>query len=204
MGFLSSVGNVFNDLSGITGSSNAAFSQSAQLSRMSYGQQKEFAQNAHQWEMDDLKKAGLNPALTAGGSSAGAIAGGGSTGGAGAVGTSAMSPLGIVDAINSSIQTNSAKKVNEATAEATPINALANLLNAITNAGVGKSTITKNIAETGATERGGLEQWLLGSKSPLKSTVKWATDNVKKAEKETKSYKGKEKEIADKFDKLWK
>lgn len=40
--------------------------------------QREVAKNAHQWEMQDLQAAGLNPALTATGSSAGAIAGGSS------------------------------------------------------------------------------------------------------------------------------
>lgn len=37
--------------------------------------QKEMAQNAHQWEIQDLEKAGLNPILSTNGSTAGAIAG---------------------------------------------------------------------------------------------------------------------------------
>lgn len=36
---------------------------------------KEFAQNAHQWEVEDLGKAGLNPVLSANSSSAASIAG---------------------------------------------------------------------------------------------------------------------------------
>lgn len=37
--------------------------------------QREMAQNAHQYEIEDLKKAGLNPILSANGTSAGSIAG---------------------------------------------------------------------------------------------------------------------------------
>lgn len=40
-----------------------------------YEYAKNFAQNSHQWEVKDLKKAGLNPALSQQGSSASAIAG---------------------------------------------------------------------------------------------------------------------------------
>lgn len=64
MGLFSSIGNIFNDL---TGASSAA-KYNTQVN-------KEFAKNAHQWEVEDLKKAGLNPMLSAGGSTAGSIAG---------------------------------------------------------------------------------------------------------------------------------
>lgn len=80
MGFFSSIGKIFND---ITGASSAA--------QLNNQYQKEFAQNAHQWEVEDLKKAGLNPILSAGGQ--GATAGG--SGGA------QMANTGITDIANS-------------------------------------------------------------------------------------------------------
>lgn len=70
MGLFSSIGKIFNDITWVT--------HSAKLNNQ---YQKEFAQNAHQWEVEDLKKAGLNPAITAGGSGA-AASGGGSVGSA--------------------------------------------------------------------------------------------------------------------------
>lgn len=63
MGLFKSIGKMFND---ITGATSAA--------EINQKHQKEFAQNAHQWEMADMEKAGLNPILSAGGS--GATAGG--------------------------------------------------------------------------------------------------------------------------------
>lgn len=75
------VGGLVNNLTGATSAQKGAQANQIQLNNMSYQQQKEFAQNAHQWEMQDLLKTGLNPALTAGGSSAGSIASAGKTGG---------------------------------------------------------------------------------------------------------------------------
>lgn len=80
MGFFKSIGSMFNDLTGAT--------SAAELNNK---YQKEFAKNAHQWETEDLKKAGLNPILSAGGS--GASASGGGTAGTGS--------LGITDIANS-------------------------------------------------------------------------------------------------------
>lgn len=70
MGFLSGIGKIFND---VTGVSNSA--------KINNQYQKEFAQNGHQWEMQDLKKAGLNPALTATGGSGASAGGAGGTAG---------------------------------------------------------------------------------------------------------------------------
>lgn len=87
MGFLSKIGGTINDVLG--GTSSAKQAQKYQLQQMAVQNQynEKYAKNAHQWEVEDLQKAGLNPALSAGGNSAGAIAGssvssGGATGSA--------------------------------------------------------------------------------------------------------------------------
>jgi len=59
MGFFKGVGKFFNDISGATSAAE-----------QSYAYNKEFAQNAHQWEVADMEKAGLNPILSADGSGA--------------------------------------------------------------------------------------------------------------------------------------
>lgn len=58
MSWASAVGSIF---------SSAANYAAAERS---WKHQKEYAMNAHQWEVEDLKKAGLNPILSAGGSGA--------------------------------------------------------------------------------------------------------------------------------------
>lgn len=107
MGLFSSIGNMLND---ITGASSAA--------KQSYKWDKEFAQNAHQWETEDLKKAGLNPILSANGSSAGAIASGAS--GMQAGGTMALSDImnsasGIAKTISDMDLQDSQMEVNDST-----------------------------------------------------------------------------------------
>lgn len=98
MGFLSGIGGILNDITGASSAGKDSYKYNSALANMSYQHQKEFAQNAHQWEIEDLKKAGLNPIISAGGSSAGSIAGGGSTGGS--VGAP-MANIGITDIVNS-------------------------------------------------------------------------------------------------------
>lgn len=55
--------------SGISGlmSADASNANSAQAAAQSYKQTKEMMQNRHQWEVADLRAAGLNPTLSAGG-----------------------------------------------------------------------------------------------------------------------------------------
>lgn len=78
MGFLKAIGQGLNDLMGTT--------SGAELNNK---YQKEFAQNAHQWEIKDLEAAGLNPILSAG-DTTGATASGGGT-----VGNSGINPIAM-------------------------------------------------------------------------------------------------------------
>ena len=77
MGLFSSIGGLINDITGASSSAKQSYKYSAALASQNAAYQKEFAQNAHQWEIEDLKKAGLNPILSAGGSGASASGGGG-------------------------------------------------------------------------------------------------------------------------------
>ena len=93
----SGVGGFLNDITGATSSA-----------KLQNKYQKEFAQNAHQWEVQDLEKAGLNPVLSAGGSGASAGGAGGTTGGSG------VNPIDVgMNLINT---VSSAKKLNADTA----------------------------------------------------------------------------------------
>lgn len=133
MGFLSSIGGLLNDLTGITSSSNAAFKQSKKLANLSFEQEKYFAGNAHQLEMNDLAQAGLNPALTTASSSAGSIASDGGTGNAGYTGSSAsISPLDIVGTINTTRAVTADNKLKEQQGNAQEMYGLAQMVNALT------------------------------------------------------------------------
>lgn len=63
MGWLSSLASSAGDLMG-------DLFQSSKAARRQFEYQKQMMQNAHQWEVADLRKAGLNPILSAGGSGA--------------------------------------------------------------------------------------------------------------------------------------
>lgn len=92
MGF----GGALNSITGASDSAKHSAKYSMWLAQQNWQYQKQLAQNAHQWEVEDLKKAGLNPILSAGGS--GASAGG--AGGGGSVGMQAGAG-GLSDLINS-------------------------------------------------------------------------------------------------------
>lgn len=93
------------------------FSYQKKLSNMNFEQQKYFAQNAHQLEAEDLKKAGYNPALTATGGSGASASGGGIPG---AQGITPIDMIGsmktLIDAKNQTSATNSQNELNRAQA----------------------------------------------------------------------------------------
>lgn len=94
MGF--SLGGFVNSITGASNSASQTNKYAVGNAALNHKYQKEFAQNAHQWEVEDLKKAGLNPALSAGGGGASA-SGGGSFGGQ--TGTPGANPLDIAGKI---------------------------------------------------------------------------------------------------------
>ena len=114
----SSIGGILNNVTGATSSAALQQKYALQNAAVNHAYQKEFAQNAHQWEMQDLQKAGLNPALTATGGSGASASGGGSFGGGG--GQAAMNPFDILNSIvgmrNQTSATKSQNNLNDANA----------------------------------------------------------------------------------------
>lgn len=93
------------------------FSYQKQLSNLNFEQQKYFAQNAHQMEMEDLKTAGLNPALTATGGSGASASGGGIPGSPGIQPLDMIGGLKtLIDAKNQTSATQSQNDLNRAQA----------------------------------------------------------------------------------------
>lgn len=102
MGLFSSVGGILNDITGATSAGSQSQKYAIQSANLNHKYQKEFAQNAHQWEVEDLKKAGLNPILSAGGG--GASASGGGVGAATQAG-SGYTPIDLFNGITSASRT---------------------------------------------------------------------------------------------------
>lgn len=161
MSLLSSIGKMNNAYQGITSSAKQAQGYAVTNALMNHQMQKEFAQNAHQWEMEDLKKAGLNPALTATGGSGASASGGGSFGGSS--GTSAGNPIETANLLigmrNQTSATRSQNNLNDANA----VLALANaknipqklkveMMNALSNQITAKANAT-SARETAKNER---------------------------------------------------
>lgn len=128
-------------------SSNQANSAAFQMQANSLQAQKEAMQNKHQWEVSDLKKAGLNPILSAN-SGAGGISGA----------TANVTPPDIAGAINKIANSALARKqtelaekeldVKQDQANAQKLNAAANYLEAEVNQSKANSAIELNQANT--------------------------------------------------------
>lgn len=87
---IGSIGSILNDVTGVTSGARQSQKYALQSGAINNAYQKEFAQNAHQWEMQDFRNAGLNPVLSAGGSGTGASGGGVS---AGTAASSGINPI---------------------------------------------------------------------------------------------------------------
>lgn len=139
LGFVSTnpvgIGGLFNDLTGATSAAKTAQKYTLQNMAVTNQYQKEFAQNAHQWEAQDLAKAGYNPALTTGLGGASASGGGGASAG---IAQGELNPINAISTIGDLINSTSATKADiglkKAQAKATPIQAKADLINAEANA----------------------------------------------------------------------
>lgn len=178
MGLLSSIGKMNNAYQGITSSAKQAQGYAVTNAFINHAMQKDFAQNAHQWEMEDLKKAGLNPALTATGGSGASASGGGSFGGSS--GTSAGNPIETANLLigmrNQTSATNSQNNLNDANA----VLALANaknvpqklkveMMNALSNQITAKANATN--ANTNANEaNAGILGNIIGSENAAEVT----------------------------------
>lgn len=86
---IASFGGALNALTGATSAAKQNQKYALQSGAINNAYQKEFAQNAHQWEVEDLKKAGLNPVLSA---NSGASASGGGVG-SGSIAQSGINPI---------------------------------------------------------------------------------------------------------------
>lgn len=75
MSFLSDVAGAVIGAGSSIWSSNKANSAAFEMQANSINAQREFMQNRHQWEVEDLRRAGLNPILSATNSAGGSISG---------------------------------------------------------------------------------------------------------------------------------
>lgn len=159
-GILSGVGGMFTQMMADDAAmdrQNASYKQNSALQQQSAELQlsnwKEMQSNAHQLEIEDLKKAGLNPILSA---TNGHVASGGSVGTPSVSSASPQSNNSLQNAIATAVQAKQAQrayeiqqgqlKVEQTKAETDKVNAQANLQTAISNSAKNYSDIDVNIA----------------------------------------------------------
>lgn len=131
MGFFDGiVGSLLGGVFGIASEERAAdtqFENQSALQKQAYEYQKESMQNRHQWEVSDLRKAGLNPILSASNSSGGVISVGA---GQAAKPDYSHAVSQLMNAISNSAMVQNSMKVNQKNADSERINAEANFLRA--------------------------------------------------------------------------
>ncbi len=98
MGLFSSIGSALNSITGASNSASQSYKYSSALQAQNWEYQKEAMQNAHQWEVQDLIAAGLNPALSADGGSGAST--GGMNAGTGGIGGQMGDAGGMLTAIS--------------------------------------------------------------------------------------------------------
>lgn len=126
---IGSIGGILNNVTGVTSSAkqaqkytqqNMATSQGMTLEQMAkaYEYEVNSAKNAIQWQMQDLKNAGLNPILAAGygGANLGGAVSGGMGAPSGSTGTSGGNPLDLIQSIASAKNAISNAKLAESQA----------------------------------------------------------------------------------------
>ena len=180
MGLFSSIGGIVNDITGVSSSASQSNKYAVQNAYLNHKFQKEFAQNGHQWEADDLEKAGLNRALTATGGSGASASGGGSFGGS--TGGSAGNPLdllnGIIGMRNQTSATKSQNDLNAASAikiiaetKNIPFKNKIEMMNAISNE-VNANANATNAETNKNTAKGGVAAKILGNDYNIEKGIK--------------------------------